>query len=455
MSAPNALIQGDQSLLDGLERLSRVPEDCRAAYISLSKLKAHNRSWIRLRIAAHMFAPLVAGYGSEVFLLSNSDLVVIGRGMPEHALEIQVERLRALFLTDPASRDMDNRSEDGFATLYDLEANGQSLRRRVDTLRQSQVDPWRVISRSRPVEDRPLSPRLLIQVADSLSRLDPRPLLQRQAVLRIEANQHGHVVYEEFFMALAEIRRQAAPDVDLGANRWLFQELCRLFDPHLLNGMAALGAGLPQEGIGVGVNLNLETILSPALDTLTAALPAHTRVFVEIRGVDAITNLDRLPEAAARLRQHGHALVFDSVDPRALAMLDPIHLDFDLLKLLWTPDLEDRDASWDGPHPLDMIQSLGSERVILSRVESEKALIWGLTHGLRLFQGFFVDRIIGATTMAGCPKRALCTLTQCVDRRRAAAGPIRAGCPNPPRLAAVTTVRALPRRLTEGGPGHG
>lgn len=455
MNAPNALIQGDQSLLDGLERLSRVPEDCWAAHVSLSKLRPHNRSWIRLRLAAHVFAPLVAGYGCEVFLLSNSDLVVIGRGVPPHALETQVERLRALFRADPGSRDAEGRGEDGFATLYDLETHGQALRQRVDALRQSQVDPWRVISRSQPAEDRPLSPRLLIQVAESLSRLDPRPLLQRQAVLRIEANERGYVVYEEFFMALSEIRRQGAPDVDLGANRWLFQELCRLLDPRLLNGMAALGGGLPQEGIGIGVNLNLETVLSPALETLTNALPANTRVFVEIRGVDAVTNLDRLPEAAARLRQHGHALVFDSVDPRALALLDPLHLDFDLLKLLWTPDLQDRGASWDGPHPLDMIKSLGGERVILSRVESEQALIWGLTHGLRLFQGFFVDRIIGATTMAGCPKRVQCTLAQCVDRRRAAGGPVRAGCPNPPRLGAVTTVRALPRRLTEGTPRHG
>ncbi len=455
MTPSNALIQGDQSLLDGLERLSRAPEGCRAAYISLSRLRGHNRSPIRLRLAAHVFAPLVAGYGCEVFLLSNGDLAIIGRGMPRGALETQVERLRALFRTDPASRAEDDHGLDQFATLYELEHQGKALRDRVATLRQSQVDPWRVISRSQPATDRDLSPRLLNQVADNLIRLDPRPLLQRQGVLRIESDRRGHVVYEEFFIALSEVRRQTAPDVDLSANRWLFQDLCRLFDPRMLDGVARLGSGLPPDGIGVGVNLNIETIIGPALDVLLRALPGGTRLFVEVRVVDAITYLDILPAAAARLRRMGHALVLDSLDPRALALIDPVRLDVDLIKLVWTPDLDAGTGLWSGAHPLDTIRALGAERVILSRVETEAALIWGLSQGLRLFQGYFVDRIIGATTMAGCPKRSLCTLAQCVDRRRSAAGPTRAGCPNPPRLNAVTTVRALPSRLTAPEGRHG
>jgi len=456
MTPVNALIQGDQSLLDGLERLARAPEGCRAAYISLSRLRAHNRSSIRLRLAAHLFAPLVAGYGCEVFLLSNGDLAVIGRGLPDGALETQVERLRALFHNDPSSQAEDANGTDRFATLYDLSRQGQALRDRVAALRQSQVDPWRVISRSQPAADRDMSPRLLNQVADALSRVDPRPLLQRQGVLRIESDRRGHLVYEEFFIALTELRRQVAPDVDLGTNRWLFQDLCRMFDPRMLDGLSRLGAGLPPDGIGIGVNLNIETIVGPALDRLFQVLPAGVRLFAEVRPVDAVTYLDLLPHAAARLRRQGHALVLDAVDPHGLALLDPAGLDVDLIKLVWTPDLEAGSGVWSSSaHPLETIRALGADRVILSRVETEAALIWGLAHGLRLFQGYFVDRIIGATTMAGCAKRGLCTLAQCVDRRRSAAGPTRAACPNPPRLNAVTTVRALPSRLTSKEPPHG
>ncbi|MBB4286969.1 EAL domain-containing protein [Roseospira goensis] len=447
MTPSNSLVHGDQSLLDGLERLSRAPEGCRAVYVSLSRLRPANRTWIRLRIAAHLFAPLVTGYGCEVFLLSNGDLVVVGRDVPASALETQVERLRALFRADPGSRAETPDGRDLFAAAYELEHDGRTLRGRIEAIRQGRVDPWRVIQRTVPTEDRALAPRLLIRVAEALAQLDPQPLIQRQAVVEIDEARRGHLVHEEVFVALAEVRRRCAPDLDLTANRWLFQEVCRLLDRRLTDALARLDRALLPETMAL--NLNLETVLGDGLDALERALPARTRLVVEVRVIDTFTYLDRLAEAAERLHARGHTLVLDGVTPRTLALLDPARLAVDGLKLVWDPDLADPASVWDGPHPVVLLQALGPDRVVLSHVEDETALLWGLGRGLRRFQGFFVDRVIGATTMTGCPKRALCTLTQCVERRRAAAGPTRASCPNPPRLNAVTELRALPRRLAE------
>ena len=38
-----------------------------------------------------------------------------------------------------------------------------------------------------------------------------------------------------------------------------------------------------------------------------------------------------------------------------------------------------------------MVESIGAERVILSRVDSANALSWGLKTGIGLFQGYFLD----------------------------------------------------------------
>lgn len=450
MTPDSALVHGDQSLLDGLERLSRAPEGCEAAYISLSRLRPRSRTPIRLRIAEHMFAPLVTGYGCEVFLLSNGDQVVLGRDLPTGALETQVERLRALFRADPASRAEAPDGSDRFVTLYDVAHTGRDLRERVETLRQSRVDPWRVISRNRPAEDRAMTPRLLIQVGQALEKLDPVPLIQRQAVVHIGSDRQGRFLYEEFFVALAEVRRQCAPDVNLADNPWLFQEVCRLLDRRMTEAIGRLSQTPPCGTIGL--NLNLETVLGPGLETLDRALPRGGRLVVEISIIDAFTNLDRLGEAAYHLRSRGHALLLDGVHPRALGMIDPARLDVDFVKVMWDPDLADPASVWDGPHPRALLEAMDVERVILSCVETEAALMWGLEAGLRRFQGFFVDRVIGATTMAGCAKRKACTLGQCVERRRAAAGPVRAACPNPARLVAVDALRALPRRLSGAGP---
>lgn len=462
MTPGNSFVQGDQSLLDALDRLARAPEGCRAAYLSLSRLRARNRTSLRARFAAHLFTPLVSGYGCDVFLLSNGDQVILGRGVPATTLETHMERARALFRTDPGSRAEAADGTDLFATLYDLEHDGRALRDRIEAVRGARVDPWRVINRNQPAENRPLTPRVLLQVAEGLTKLDPRPLIRRQPVIRIDSDRRGRFLYEEFFVALSEVRRQCAPDINLAENRWLFQEVCRLLDPRIIAAIGRLAPRVP--GGTIGINLNVETVLGLGLDAVLASLPRGARLIVEIRVIDAFTNLDRLPEAAARLRAEGHSLVLDGVTPHTLALIDPARLDVDLVKLTWDMDLADPRAVWDGPHPRVLIRALGPDRVILSRVENEKALLWGLSQGIRAFQGFFVDRVVGATTMAACPKRELCTLAQCVDRRRAVAGPIRASCPHPPGLDAVEELRALPGRLmgeaavpamASGGAGRG
>ncbi|KAA5607352.1 EAL domain-containing protein [Roseospira marina] len=403
-------------------------------------------------MAAHLFEPLVTGYGAEVFLLSNGDLVVLGRDVPATALETHVERLRALFRTDPASRAESEDGEDLFATAYDLEGGSRDLRVRVTALRSGGIDPWRVMNRTQPQKpDRALEPRPLLQITQALDRLDPRQLIRRQPIVRIDAERRGTIVCEEFYTALAEVRRHCAPDLDMRANRWLFQEACRLLDPRTIAAIAGL-APSPRAGVAIGLNLTLETVLGAAFDRFLAALPPKTRLIVDISVIDAFTNLDLVPRAWERLRSEEHALCLDAVDPRALAMIDPGRLPVDHIKLVWSDDLAEASSVWDGPHPDVLLRALGPDRTILTRVENDRAMMWGLKNNIRTFQGFFVDHIVGATTMAGCPKSQACTLAQCVDRRRAATGAAPTTCPNPPQLTAVTDFRAMPGRSSAQAP---
>jgi hypothetical protein len=446
MASDNTLVHGDQSLLDSLERLERTPEGCRAAYLALSGLRSHNREWIRLRLAAHLFEPLVTGYGCEVYILSNGDLVVVGRNVPETALEKHAERVRALFRADPATRSDPDTGTDSFYTHYELEARVRDLRLRVETIRRDRGEPWRIISRTQPAQEPgALAPRPLLHTNEALDKLDPRTLIRRQAMVHIDPDRRGRIVCEEFYIALEEVRRHCAPNLDLRSNRWLFQEICRQLDPRTITALGNLDA-LPGPDTQIALNLTLETILSPALARLFQALPEGTRLVVEVSVIDAVTNLDLLPRAAERLRAHGHALALDGVDPRALAMIDPARLPVDFLKLAWTEDLASASIPWDGPHPERFIDVLGRDHVVLCHAQTEKALLWGLRNGIRLFQGIFIDQIIGATTMVSCPRHRECTLMQCVQRRRAAAGPIRATCPSPRNLTLVTELRALGRR---------
>jgi len=457
MRPPSTFVHGDQSLLDCLERLFRAPEGCRAACIALSRLRSQNRNSVRLRIAASLFTPLMTGHGAEAFLLSNGDLVVVGRDLPGTALEAHVERLRALFHGDPASRAVDADGRDAFVTYHALDATGRDLVRRVEGIRDARGESWRTVRRTQDPTLQPMVPRLMRRVGQSLAAIEPSPLVQRQAVIRIEDEHGGQVAFEELFVSINELRRHCAPDVDITDNRWLFQEFCRLLDRQMVRAVGRLDRGtLPA---ALSVNLNLETLTGPVFNDLQRLLPSGTGLLVEVQLIDAFANLSRLTKAATMLRLQGHALVLDGVNARALGLLDVGRMDVDFVKIQWNSDLAEGRSAVGGAGSIDpaqAIRAIGADRVILNRVDSEAALLWGLTHGVRAFQGFYMDRMLGATTMAGCPKKDLCTLTQCVDRRRAAAGPGRESCPNPPRLNAVNRLSGLTRkRAANGGAAHG
>jgi len=384
----------------------------------------------------------------------------MGRDVAASALEVHVERLRSLFRADPASRAETDDGVDLFVTAYELEEQDSDLRTRVEAVRHSKTELRRVVDRSQSAPDhRAMEPRPLLQMTQALERLDPRPLMLRQAMVRIGSDRLGSIVCEEFYIALEEVRRQCAPDLNFRTNRWLFQEACRLLDPRTLSAVAGLHS-LPKGDIALGLNLTLETVLAPPFERFLASLPAETRLIVEISLTDALTSLDLVEKAAGGLHAGGHLLALDSVDPRALAMIDPAQLAVDRIKLVWNKDLGDPNAVWDGPSPDVFVRSLDPDRLVLTRVEDERGILWGLKQNIRTFQGFFVDRIISATTMAGCPKQSGCTLAQCVERRRAVAGAIHMACPNPRQLTAVTQVRALAARRPggsrpkQGGP-HG
>ncbi|MQX35196.1 hypothetical protein [Roseospira navarrensis] len=454
MGSGNTLVHGDQSLLNGLDRVERAPEGCRAVFLALSRLRPVHRDPIRLRLAAHLFEPLVTGQGCQVFLLSDGDLVVLGRDVPMSMLEAHAERVRALFRADPASRLVDDvapTDERLFIVHYDLETGASLLRRRVEAKVAASTASERVLTRTQPPPaDTAPTPRPLLNLTRALETLDIRQLVRRQPMVHIDSERLGRVFCEEFYVSVAEVRRQCAPTMDVKRNRWLFQEVCRQLDPRIISNIRGLPR-LTEGDIALGLNLTLETLVGPQLDPLLKGVPPGTRIIAEIGVTDTFTNLDLVPAAAKRLRAAGHALALDAVDPRALAMINPARLPIDHLKLLWTDDLIDPAARWDGPHPEVVIRSLGPERLVLSRVDTERAVMWGLKHGIRIFQGFFIDQVFGATTMAACAKRGLCTLTQCVERRRAACGGSRTTCPNPKQLTAVTHLRALSGPAS-GGP---
>jgi EAL domain-containing protein (putative c-di-GMP-specific phosphodiesterase class I) len=381
----------ERRLVDHLRRLAHNRRDLFAVHVHLSGLRAGNRRWPFRRIAAGAFEGLVGHYDSALFALSGGDLVLVCRETPVDDVDDAVGRVRQLFGGDPL---LAGNGDDRLSTWYDLVRRGdfQSL---LDTAEDLAQDAG-----IRGTADRPPKPMNLEIIERRLETLPLEPLIRRQSAIHILAGASGEVLFHEHYVSMAALRRKVAPDVDLFANRWLFQYLTEVLDRRVLAALAR--AGLPGEAGAISLNLNVSTLMSAAFQRFQRATGDRMRnLVVEFRLIDVFSDMGAFAYVRDLLQEGGARVLIDGLDPLALGFFDPALLEADLVKIDWEAELaagvaEDRLAEIRG-----VIERYGRDDVILARVDSEAAVKWGLGLGIGRFQGHLVDRIAARLAAEG------------------------------------------------------
>lgn len=436
--------QSERELLDCLLRAGRAPAGRTVVHLHLSGLLPRNRTVARLRIAARLFAPLEMGHEVRIFPMSNGDIVILGRDMAESEVDRMVHRVRSLFEDDPLTfRDWDEDGEDPFASWYALEVDLDEFVAVTRTLLAA-AEARRAELRSAAPALEPLAPGDLNRLTGALSDLSVLRLMRRQPALKFAGGQ-AEVLFEEIHIAVSEVATAIGADRDLTGDRWLFQYFTRALDA------AALSA-LPQSDIlglpaAISLNLNLESLKTPEFRGILNILREDQKLCVEVQVIDVFTNLAAYAEARDTLREQGHAIVIDGLSPATLGAMDMRLLDPDHVKVLWAADLAAPSHPRRADALAEVISVLGGDRVVLTRCDSEAAVVWGLAKGIAVFQGRYLDAILAGVTMSQCPEASQCTLRQCVQRRGALGGKRRRDCPHPPGLDMV-------RRFNAGGLGR-
>lgn len=438
--------RAERELLDTIERGGRTPAGRTAVQLHLSQLLPSNRPGSRLKIASRLFAPLEISHNLQVFLLSNGDIFVLGRDMPENQVDNIVHRVRSLFDNDPLTFDDFDEGIDPFVTWYAYEVDFSEL----EMVARNLLEAAEILRKQRlgtPPPPEPLSPGDLDQLRDKVLALNIRPMLRRQPCIRLRPKQSAEIMFEEITVGITEVRDSIAPGKDIFADRWLFQDFSRTLDGALL-------AVLPQAPVlarppAISLNLNLESIDSREFRGLLNVLKPGQKVIAEVQVIDIFTNLAAYQSTRDLLRHNGHGILIDGLSPAMLGAMDMSLLDPDFVKILWAADLAAPQHPRKGEGLADLVSGLGAERVILSRCESEQAMSWGLANGMTAFQGRYMDAILGTVTMQQCPSSSQCILRDCVVRRASVMGRRRSECPNIPWLDQVQVLSAPSRRRAQ------
>ncbi|WP_028878126.1 EAL domain-containing protein [Terasakiella pusilla] len=403
MKAIRADINGPENkLLENLQYLEKNPQGQCAVHVHLSRLQKANRRPDYIRIAERAFDPISVNHGAELFILGNFDIVLTCPSTKVGEIDKALDTVRMLFKADPLIGQRDIAGEEMLSSWFDLEEDFSFFKEAVVTAALSGM-ALKMKTGTSVMEDEKLTPKNLDQLARSFKQLDARPLMRHQSAVQVGTNGQGQLLFREYFVSINDLRKAVAPDIDLLADRWLFQYLTMILDQRVLLMLRSQSMDdLPKV---ISLNLNLQTIHTKDFQMFDQFVgdQAH-RVILEFQPLDVFSDIFVYEEIRDLLHARGYQVLIDAIQPLVLDYYDPSRLQADFYKIAWGDRLGASATQSGQAEMRELIQSIGSQKIIISHVDGEEAVRFGLQLGVQRFQGFFVDKLVEAMTQKAAAK---------------------------------------------------
>ena len=238
----------------------------------------------------------------------------------------------------------------------------------------------------------PLTPWALDQIVKLFATIDVRRYVRSQSIYRLAAG-GWEVAGAEYFVSVEELRRERFPRLDIRTPERLFMELCSELDHRLLNAFADQPTSLASGPINL--NIAVESVLGSAFAKFTHSLPPEQRrqITFEMNRGEVLMNFEATLAAIAALKREGYKVAFDALHPGMLPYLNCAAFDVAYLKIRCGKDMIEQAQN---PITLQALRNLPKEKIILYRCDSDTALEFGKIIGASLYQGWYIDDIVGA-----------------------------------------------------------
>ena len=390
-------------LLDYAQRLERHREGRRAVHIHLSRLRPQNRREQHIRVAVNTFEEVVGQFDGQIFVLNTADLMFLFMDAKIADVDDAVMRLRFLFSEDPLTQGDYNEDVTRFCTWYNIKTGYNNFLDAVERLydeekqRERRLAPAAAEAGEAEQSDddrRPLGPEQLGRLEEYLERTDLSSVLRRQHICAVVDDNPPQSVFKELYISIGDLATTILPDVNLASNRWLFQHLTQTLDQRMLKLLAR--ADDSDLFSSFSVNLNVGTLLLREFIEFDASLRAGSRgtIVIELQPLEIFAYYTSFMFARDFVREKGYRLCLDGVTDNFIELIDRQKMGFDLIKLVWSPELTLEGNRSRRDQVAAHVRVMGKSRVILSRCDSPAAVRVGQEMGISMFQGRYIDAML-------------------------------------------------------------
>jgi hypothetical protein len=344
-----------------------------ALHLRLSNLgpdwtRAHHR-----RLVREALEPLLHPTRAQLFELPHGDLVVVAPPQGRH-LPVAEAALATLFAAD-----MGAPSRLPFA-VHRLPEEAAALLAAVE----ASLGPHAPIVPE--AGGTALTTADLAALERGLGNASLSRFLRRRPVCRLVAEGGGaEMLWEEWRLALDELRLALLAGADPALAPWLFRRLRRLLDRRLLAELTR-PEELRRRG-PIGLSLGLDCLGSAEFLRLSSMLGAagRSRTVLALPAEDALADPEGFLFAREFCAARGYRVALDVPEIAVLPLLPAARLGVELVRLHWSPALPL--AAQRLPGGLAAALPQGPERVVLIGADRAAAIGWGWEEGITLFEG--------------------------------------------------------------------
>ena len=142
---------------------------------------------------------------------------------------------------------------------------------------------------------------------------DLSSVMRRQSICAIAGTDLPRPVFKELFISIGELARQVLPNINLAANRWLFQHLTETLDLRVLKLLTQ--ADDQDLHSSFSVNLNVSTLLLGVFTKFDTSLRTGGRgtIVLELQLIDNYSDVENYMFARDFVREHGYCICVDGV----------------------------------------------------------------------------------------------------------------------------------------------
>jgi len=390
----------ESRLRDHMERVEHARGGRFAVVLNLSQLRSQNRQPHHIRIASRSFDSLLNAADVQIYILTSGDLVLMCKDIRVDDVDYAINKVRTLFQSDPLARTGKGNTRDEFTTWYDFEIEFEDFKEFVADLSsgpaglaQISEDASAGQGAGAGIAGQSLDAFSLAKIDDSLNRTRIGDMIREQAAVIIGADGTEQILFYENFVSVGQIQQRFAPGFNLGSNIWLFNHLTETIDRRLLRTIEQDDFGvLPHK---ISLNLNISTVMGKDFQRFEDEVSENTeKVIIELQQMDVFSDIPQFRKARNYLKDRGYGVLIDGLSQHTLQLFNPGDLEADFYKVAWGIEYSETESIEDHAELAELVDGVGKDRFILARTDSEEAIRWALTLGVRRFQGFFIDTLV-------------------------------------------------------------